>query len=68
MYLGRQIGSTIQASPRRLGIPHEQSFAWRSMATLAGRGARVLFLYARGEVEIEIFASEFGSAGGALAI
>jgi len=51
----------------RLGLRSDKSFAHRTMATLAQRGVRTLYLFSNGPEDIESFAAEFGADGAGLA-
>ncbi len=66
-HLRRQIINRTEAVGRKLGLIKEQSFAMRSMAALAKRGARALFLFSPGDEEKDAFAREFGPNGEGLA-
>lgn len=57
----------LQGLGRRLGLMPRRSFAWTSMATLARRGVRTLFVFSAADADSEAFAKEFGRKGEGLA-
>ncbi len=52
---------------RRIGLLPQQSFARQALSALAGRGAKVMFLFSPGEEAEGPFAHEFGPTGAGLA-
>jgi hypothetical protein len=52
---------------RRLHLVPQRSFAWTSMATLARRGVRTLFVFSAADADSEAFSKEFGRHGESLA-
>ena len=57
----------LHAVARRLRLVPQRSFAWKSMATLARRGVRTLFVFSAADADSEAFAKEFGRHGEGLA-
>ncbi len=61
-----RLRSKAHGLARWLRLVPVQNFAGRALETLAGRGARTLFVFSPGEAEIEAFAREFGRTGDGL--